>query len=129
MDLVDYTSAKANGEILNWEYEKPAHNISPTEAIKFAIGIHKKYVLQRQSFDEVASRENLLQCGDIKFFAQPDCFPKLFLLSTSDAMSLSSMEKMYEMANIREKINNGEITEKEGELFALEFSARAKSNK
>jgi len=113
--------------ILDWKYEEAKHSLSPMQAFEFAYSIFHRYKNLRETTSSLESVRLLLQNDDVFHFASDCCFPKLFLLATSDSTTEKHMNHVLSLAKLRERVNADQVSEMHAERQALEIAALAKS--
>jgi hypothetical protein len=118
--ITNFQEAK-NGKIVEWEYNQQTVHLSPLQAIAFAKNIQSQFCKLLTSFEREDAINKLLENSQVKEFASPNGFPKLFLLSLSN--DLKPLEKCEKLAQIREKVNVGIVDEIDGAKLALEVAA------
>lgn len=92
-----------------------------------ALSLHEKFrALRKAGLGEEAARKNLQREERIAHFARQDCFPRLFLLATSDSTGSKELRALEALAMARERVNAGGLTEREGEEAALRIACQVK---
>ena len=126
MSLTHKDNIPVGSKVAEWQYETPNHQLDPHEAISLAKCIRGQYIEMRKIHDERNCRFALSQ--KFENFASPSCFPKLFLMATSDKTTEKDFSLIEQLAIVRNLVNLGSLTEEEGAKRALSISVEAKSN-
>ena len=124
-----YTRSQAlqsGSTVLDFQFLKPSHSYSPSEAFEIAKTIRNKYLLERNNLSQKDAVNKLLENPKILHFASESCFPKLFLLACDEEDCLNAIENLV---MLRKSVDEGKINENEASLAALYLAAEAKEKK
>jgi hypothetical protein len=126
VETVERTSIPKGSKELSWTYENPDHNASPRESFSFAKIIYTEFKsLRLKGIEENDAKNILLENPSIRHFASDRCFPRLFQICTSDSTTDNDFDLIQKLVAMREKVNNGVISEELGARGALQVAFEA----
>jgi hypothetical protein len=108
--------------MLKWTYDSPTLKIGPKSAFAISKLIREDFTKMRsEGLNETECVKKLKENETVLNFSKS--FPVMFKLCTSDSTTNENMNAVLRLAELREKVNSGELSEMRGEYEALHVAA------